>query len=48
MRGKTPNATNSITDPRAVIPAERTIAITGAKFALSFAPYSINVLELTY
>ena len=48
LSGKTPNATNSITNPRAVVPVTRTIAVAGAKFEQSFAPYSINVLELTY
>jgi alpha-L-arabinofuranosidase len=48
MSGKTPNATNSITHPDAVKPVTRPVAITGAKFAETFAPYSVNVLELSY
>jgi alpha-N-arabinofuranosidase len=48
LTAKTPNATNSITNPRAVVPAERAIAIAGPKFTQSFAPYSINVLEISY
>ncbi len=48
LSGKTPNATNSITHPDAVIPVERRIEIAGPKFKQSFAPYSINVLELSY
>jgi alpha-N-arabinofuranosidase len=48
LSGKTPNATNSITHPDAVAPVTREIQVTGAKFRQSFAPYSINVLELTY
>jgi alpha-N-arabinofuranosidase len=48
LSGKTPNATNSITHPDAVIPVERTIAVPGPKFEQHFAPYSINVLDLNY
>jgi alpha-N-arabinofuranosidase len=48
LSGKTPNATNSITHPDAVVPVERRIKLAGAKFQQSFAPYSINVLELSY
>ena len=48
LSAKTPNATNSITDPRAVVPAEQQIAVTGPKFTEKFAPYSINAIELTY
>ncbi len=48
LSAKTPNATNSITNPRAVVPAEQQIAISGPNFNQRFAPYSINVIELTY
>jgi alpha-L-arabinofuranosidase len=48
LSAKTPNATNSITDPRAVVPAEQQIAVSGSSFTESFAPYSINVIELAY
>jgi alpha-N-arabinofuranosidase len=48
LSGKTPNATNSITHPDAVTPVTREIEVAGAKFKQSFAPYSINVLELSY
>jgi alpha-L-arabinofuranosidase len=48
MSGKTPNATNSITHPDAVKPTTRTVSVTGPKFTQSFAPYSVNVLELSY
>ena len=48
LSGKSPNATNSIANPEAVIPVERRIQIAGPKFERSFAPYSINVLELSY
>jgi alpha-N-arabinofuranosidase len=48
MSGKTPNATNSITHPDAVKPVTRAVAIAGPKFTESFAPYSVNVLEVSY
>jgi alpha-N-arabinofuranosidase len=48
LSGKTPNATNSITHPDVVVPVERRIEVAGPKFKQSFAPYSINVLELSY
>jgi alpha-N-arabinofuranosidase len=48
LSGKTPNVTNSITHPDAVVPVERLIEVAGPKFKQSFAPYSINVLELSY
>jgi alpha-N-arabinofuranosidase len=48
LSGKTPNATNSITHPDMVVPVEHKIQVTGPKFKQSFAPYSINVLELSY
>jgi alpha-N-arabinofuranosidase len=48
MSGKTPNATNSITRPDAVKPAAHTVSIAGPKFTETFAPYSVNVLELSY
>jgi len=48
MSGKTPNATNSITHPDEVVPVKHTIAVSGPKFTQTFAPYSVNVLELGY
>jgi alpha-N-arabinofuranosidase len=48
LSGKSPNATNSIANPEVVIPVEHRIQIAGPKFEHSFAPYSINVLELSY
>ena len=48
LSGKTPDATNSITHPNAVEPVSRKIAIAGPKFERTFAPYSINVLEMSY
>jgi alpha-N-arabinofuranosidase len=48
LSGKTPNATNSITHPDAVVPVEHRIEVAGPKFEEKFAPYSINILELSY
>jgi alpha-N-arabinofuranosidase len=48
MSGKTPNATNSITDPKAVVPVSHSITVSGPKFTQTFAPYSVNVLEVSY
>jgi len=48
MSGKTPNATNSITHPDAVKPAAGKVGVPGPKFTQTFAPYSVNVLELSY
>ncbi|HEY1255019.1 MAG TPA: alpha-L-arabinofuranosidase C-terminal domain-containing protein [Terracidiphilus sp.] len=48
LSGKSPNATNSITHPDAVVPVESKIDVAGPKFDEKFAPYSINVLELSY
>ena len=48
LSGKTPNATNSITHPDAVVPVAHTVAVSGPKFTETFAPYSVNVLELSY
>jgi alpha-N-arabinofuranosidase len=48
LSGKSPNATNSITHPDAVVPVESQIEVAGPKFERKFAPYSINVLEISY
>jgi alpha-N-arabinofuranosidase len=48
ISGKTPNATNSITQPNAVVPVSQTVSIAGPKFTHIFVPYSVNVLELSY
>ena len=48
MSGKTPNATNSIMHPDAVVPVTHTVSVAGPKFTRAFAPYSVNVLELSY
>jgi alpha-N-arabinofuranosidase len=48
LSGKSPNATNSITQPDAIKPAEQRIQVPGPKFEYSFEPYSINVIDLSY
>jgi alpha-L-arabinofuranosidase len=48
LSGKSPNATNSIREPEAVVPVEQGITVNGPKFERSFAAYSINVLEIAY
>jgi alpha-N-arabinofuranosidase len=48
MGGKTPNATNTIDAPNAVVPHKQTVPVAGPKFSQRFAPYSVNVLELSY
>jgi alpha-N-arabinofuranosidase len=48
LSGKTPNATNTIANPEAIVPVEQKITVDGPKFEQSFAPYSINVLEVSY
>ncbi|HEX5424942.1 MAG TPA: alpha-L-arabinofuranosidase C-terminal domain-containing protein, partial [Candidatus Acidoferrales bacterium] len=48
LSAKTPNAVNSIQNPRLVVPVKRSVSVAGANFEENFAPYSINVLELTY
>ena len=48
LTAKTPNAVNSIRNPRAVTPVKRSVSVAGPKFEEGLAPYSINVLELTY
>ena len=48
LSGKTPNATNTIDHPEAIVPVESTIKIAGPKFDLTLAPYSVNVVELKY
>ena len=48
LSGKTPSAANTIRDPRAIVPVKHTVTISGPNFKETLAPYSINVLELTY
>jgi len=48
MSGKTPNATNSIAHPGDVKPVSQIISVAGPNFSETFAPYSVNVVELSY
>jgi alpha-N-arabinofuranosidase len=48
LSGKTPSAADTIHDPHAIVPVKHTVSISGPKFEQTFAPYSINVLEITY
>jgi alpha-N-arabinofuranosidase len=48
LSGKTPNATNTIANPEAIVPVEQKITVDGPKFNQSFAPYSINVLVIGF
>jgi alpha-L-arabinofuranosidase len=48
LSGKSPNAMNSITEPKAIVPVERPVTVAGSKFQQTFAAYSVNVLELSY
>ncbi|MDE3187319.1 MAG: carbohydrate binding domain-containing protein [Acidobacteriota bacterium] len=48
LSGKTPNATNTIANPEALVPVEHKIETAGPKFEQRFEPYSINVMELSY
>jgi len=47
LSGKTPGATNTITNPKAIVPVEHKLVITGPRFEREFAPYSINVNDLS-
>jgi len=48
MSGKSPNATNTLQNPQAIKPVERTFSQASPKFDHTFDPYSINVIELSY
>jgi alpha-N-arabinofuranosidase len=48
LSGKTPCATNTITNPKVIVPVEHKVEIGGPRFEQTFAPYSINVLDLSY
>jgi alpha-N-arabinofuranosidase len=48
LSGESPNATNTIANPKAIVPVEHAITVAGPNFEQSFAPYSINVLEIAY
>ncbi len=46
LRGNTPEETNSITDPRRIVPADSTIHNAAASFEHTVPPYSIQVIDL--
>jgi alpha-N-arabinofuranosidase len=46
LKSANPKDTNSITDPVKIIPVVSTIGGIGASFSPTFAPYSINVLQM--
>jgi alpha-N-arabinofuranosidase len=48
LSGKSPNATNTIANPEAIVPVEQRITVDGPNFERAFAPYSINVLVIGY
>ena len=48
LSGRSPNATNTITNPEAIVPVEHRVDVAGSKFEQRFEPYSINVFELSY
>ena len=48
LRGASPNATNTITHPDAIVPSEHKINLTSPHFTHRFEPYSINVLDISY
>ncbi|MDR1004645.1 MAG: alpha-N-arabinofuranosidase, partial [Prevotellaceae bacterium] len=45
MKGASPEATNSITDPTNIVPVTSTAKV-GKNFSYTFPPYSITVLEI--
>ncbi len=48
LSGKSPNATNTLTNPDAIVPVKHGVQVAGPKFDQGLEPYSINVLELRY
>ena len=47
LKGNTPDETNTISEPRRIVPVESRIQNAGRSFRHSLTPYSIEVLELT-
>lgn len=47
ISGNTPADTNSITGPAKIVPVTSKVSGLGSDFTRTFAPYSINVLQLT-
>jgi len=48
LSSKSPDATNSITNPENIVPVQHQIVVRGSKFEREFDPYSINALDLSY
>jgi len=48
LSAKSPNATNSLEQPKNVVPVESKIKLSGTNLQQTFAPYSINALALSY
>jgi alpha-N-arabinofuranosidase len=48
LSGKSPNATNTIDNPTALVPVESTVKIAGPKFDQALPAYSVSVLEIAY
>jgi alpha-N-arabinofuranosidase len=46
MAGSVPEDTNSITEPKKIVPVVSDVSGVGADFTRSFPPYSVNVVEL--
>ncbi len=48
LSGKSPDATNTLAHPDAIVPVRHPVSIAGPRFEHSFEPYSVNVLEVSY
>jgi alpha-N-arabinofuranosidase len=46
LSAKTPDETNSITEPAKIVPVTTNVDGLGAKFTRTFPPYSITVLQM--
>ena len=46
LSGRTPQDTNSIVDPKRIVPVSKSVTITGPVFTHSIARYSIQVLDI--
>ena len=48
LAGHTPAETNTITDPKRIVPVTTTVRHDGAKFTQTMPPYSIQAMEFSY
>lgn len=46
LAAKGPNETNSVSDPKRIVPVVSNVDGLGANFSHTFPPYSVTVLEL--